>query len=158
VAKVLHVGPRARVAFAACWIAVQGGLVVTAPLRPDHVFAFRMFAEASTMEIHLTREVGGLRVNAPRGEWSARSRSGQLRHFSWRDRVRDGTLAAVDTRVFASYGIDAQLARLQHALDDVVDHVPDDAETTRLGATVVVWKNGGNPTPVTLSSHARPVP
>jgi hypothetical protein len=157
VGPVLHVGPCARVAVAACWIAGQATLVLTAPLRPDHAFAFAMFAEASTMEIHLMREVGGLRVGAPRGEWSARNFSGQLGHFSWRDRVRDTTLAAVDTRVFASYGIDAQIARLQHALDDVADHVPDDAETVRLGADVVVWRNGRDPVPVTLFSHTRSV-
>jgi hypothetical protein len=152
------VGPSVRVALAACWIAGQATLVLTAPLRPDRAFAFSMFPEASTIEIHLTREVGDRRVNAPRGEWSARSRSGQLTHFSWRDRVRDGTLAAIDTRVFASYGVDAQLARLQHALDDVADHVPDDAETARLDADVLVWKNGRDPSPVTLFSHRRPVP
>jgi hypothetical protein len=155
---VLHVDPRTRAAFAACWIAGQVTLVFTAQKRPDHVFGFRMFAEASTMEIHLTREVAGRRLGVARGEWSAHSLSGQLSHFSWRDRVRDATLAAVDTRVFASYGVDAQLARLQHALDDVADHVADDAETSRLGADVVVWKNGRDPVTVTVFSHTRRVP
>jgi hypothetical protein len=155
---VLHVGPHARVIFAACWIAGQAALILTASRRPDHVFGFRMFPEASTMEIHITREVGVHRLPAPRGEWSARDRQGQLNLFSWSSRVRDGTLGAVDTRVFASYGIDTQLARLQRALDDVADHVPDDAETTRLGADVVVWRNGAEPTTVTFVSQVRRVP
>jgi hypothetical protein len=158
VRAVIQVGPPARVAFAACWIAGQATLVLTAPLRPDHLFGFSMFPEASTIEIHLARLVRGSPMPAPRGEWSAQDRSGQLRHFRWVDRVRDGTLGAVDTRVFASYGIDTQLARLQHALDDVADHVPEDAETKQFVAQVVIRKNGREPSAVTVSSHARPVP
>jgi hypothetical protein len=117
-----------------------------------------MFPEASTMEVHITREVGTQTVAAPRGEWSARDRNGQPNPFSWSSRVRDGAIASIDSRVFASYGIDAQLARLQRALDDVADHIPDDVETTRLGADVVVWRNGGEPTRIALLSHLRRVP
>jgi hypothetical protein len=144
-----------RVVFAALWIAAQLTLVVTAGGRPDHIFGFRMFPEASTLEIHLWRETPGGAVRAPRGEWSARDAAGQLRHFAWRDRVRDPILASVDMRVFASYGVDTQLARLGHALDDVADHVPEDGETRRLRAEVVVRRNGGEPTTVTLESHVR---
>jgi hypothetical protein len=72
--------------------------------------------------------------------------------------VRDAILASLDVRVFASYGVDTQLARLQRALDDVADHVPEDGETTRLRADVVVRKNGGAPVARTLVSHARAVP
>jgi hypothetical protein len=149
--------PPARVVFAAGWLAAQAALVLTAGTRPDGVFGFRMFPEASSIEVHLSREVGDGTVPAPAGEWSARDATGQLRHFSWRDRVRDPVLAALDERVFASYGADAQLAHLQRALDDVADHVPEDGETRRLRADVTVWKNGGEPTTVTLSSHSRPV-
>ncbi len=153
---VLDLGPRARVAFAACWILGQGALIVTAGARPDGVFGFRMFPEASTIEVHLSREVqGGRLLPAPGGEWSARDAAGQLRHFSWRDRVRDPLLSAVDQRVFASYGAAAQLARLQRALDDVADHVPEDGETQRLRAEVVVRRNGGEPARVVLVSRPR---
>lgn len=141
--------------FAALWIAAQVALVGTAGGRPDHIFGFRMFPEASTLEIHLWRETAGGSVRAPRGEWSARDEAGQLRHFAWRDRVRDPILASVDVRVFASYGVDTQLARLGHALDDVADHVPEDRQTRRLRAEVVVRRNGGEPTTVTLESHER---
>jgi hypothetical protein len=152
----LDLGRRARVVFAILWIAGQVILVLTAARRPDHVFGFRMFPEASTIEIHLSRDVATREaVRAPRGEWSARDAFGQLRHFSWRDRVRDPVLSSIDARVFASYGVDAQLARLQRALDDVIDHVQQDQETRRLRAEVVVRKNGAEPTTVTLLSHSR---
>ena len=154
---MLDLGPRARVVFAACWIVGQATLVLTAGARADPAFAFRMFPEASTLEIRLSREVGGHVVPAPGGEWSARDADGQLRHFSWHDRVRDPILSAVDARVFASYGVDAQLARLQRALDDVADHVPEDGETVRLRADVVVRRNGRGEVSLPLESHERPV-
>ncbi len=141
--------------FAALWIGGQGALVLTAGGRPDHIFGFRMFPEGSTIEIHLWRDTAGGAMRALRGEWSARDAAGQLRHFSWRDRVRDPILSSIDARVFASYGVDAQLARLEHALDDVADHVPEDMETRQLRAEVVVRRNGGEPTTVSLRSHAR---
>jgi hypothetical protein len=154
---VIRLGPWARVAFGACWIAGQIALLLSAAWRPDHAFGFRMFPEASILEIHLSREVHGAVVRAPGGEWSARDAKGQLRHFSWRDRVRDPVLAAIDLRAFAAYGADAQLSRLGRALDDVADHIPDDGETGRLRADVVVSRNGHEPTTVTLVSHARQV-
>jgi hypothetical protein len=155
---VLDLGPRARVVLAALWIGGQASLVLTAGLRPDHIFGFRMFPEASTLETRLAREVGGRVVPAPQGEWSAHDAAGQLRHFSWHDRVKDPVLASLDARVFASYGVDTNLARLQLALDDVADHIPEDGETVRLRADVVVRKNGGEPTSVTLESHTRRTP
>jgi hypothetical protein len=153
--RIVSLRRHLRVAFAALWIGGQVALVLSAGARPDHIFGFRMFPEASTLEIHLWRDTAGGADHVPRGEWSARDASGQLRHFSWHDRVRDPILSALDMRVFASYGVDAQLARLEHALDDVADHVPEDAETRDLRAEVVVRRNGGAPQTVSIRSHAR---
>jgi hypothetical protein len=152
---LLDLGPRARVAFAACWIAGQAALVLTAASRPDHVFGFRMFPESSTIDFRIERLVGGRWTPAPGGEWSATDAGGQLRHFSWRDRVRDPVIGAPDQERFASYGADTQLARLQRALDDVADHVPEDVQTQRLAAVAVVRRNGHEPATVRLESHPR---
>jgi hypothetical protein len=152
---MLDLRPAARVAFAFFWVFGQAALVLTAGLRADHIFGFRMFPEASTLEIHLSRVTPGITLPAPRGEWAARDDAGQLRHFSWRDRVRDPVLQAIDVSVFASYGADAQLARLQHALDDVADHIDQDDDTLRLRADVVVCKNGRDAYNATLFSHVR---
>ena len=111
-----------------------------------------MFPEASTLEIHLWRETAAGDVRAPGGEWSARDASGQLRHFSWRDRVHDPVLASIDANVFASYGADAQLLHLARALDDVAEHLEQDGETRRLRAEVLVRRNGRAPESVTLES------
>ena len=153
--SVLALGPRARLVFAAGWVALQAGLVLTASCRPDGIFGFRMFPEASTIEFELDRVVGGATVPAPDGGWSARDAAGQLRHFSWRERVTDPVLSSPGTRVFAAYGADAQLARLQRALDDVALHEPEDAETERFVARVVVWHNGRGPRNVVLESARR---
>ena len=144
--------------FAGAWIAGQASLVLTGSSRPDAMFAFRMFPEASTLEIHLGRELRRGEVPALGGAWSARDASGQLRHFEWRDRVRDPVLSSLDARVFASYGAETQLARLQRALDDVADHAPEDAETLRFVAHVSLWRNGRGPESMVLASHARSVP
>jgi hypothetical protein len=145
------------VVFAALWIAGQIALVLSAAWRPDRTFGFRMFPEASMIEIRLLRVLESGTVRAAGGEWSARDSEGQLRHFSWHDRVRDPVIGSLDARVFASYGVEAQLARLQRALDDVAEHLPEDAETRRLRADVAVWRNGREPTSVVLESHARQV-
>lgn len=152
---MIDLGPRARVAFAAVWLASQAALVVTASRRPDRIFGFRMFPEASTLQVRLARVTATGEVAAPGGEWSAHDASGQLRHFSWHDRVRDPVLSSLDARVFASYGAETQLARLGRALDDVADHIPEDAETLRLVAHVTIWRNGRDPASSTLESHAR---
>lgn len=153
--SVLDLGPRARIALATAWLSLQAGLVLTASCRPDGIFGFRMFPEASTLRFDLERVVAGVAVPAPGGGWSARDASGQLRHFSWRDRVTDPVLSAPGARVFAAYGVDAQLARLQRALDDVASHEPEDAETQRFVARVVVIRNGRGPETLVLESANR---
>jgi hypothetical protein len=151
-----HGGPRnGRVAFAALWIAGQAALIGTSGNRPDHIFGFRMFPEASTMEIHLWRDTAAGPQRAPGGEWSARDQGGQLRHFSWHDRVRDPILGSIDARVFASYGVETQLARMGRAVADVTDHLTDDAETQRLIAEVVVRRNGRGPETVAIEGPWR---
>jgi hypothetical protein len=72
--------------------------------------------------------------------------------------VKDPVIGAVDEEVFASYGVDTQLARLQRALDDVADHLPEDAETRGLRAQVTYRRNGRPEETRTLASHERPGP
>jgi hypothetical protein len=144
-----------RVVFAVAWIAVQGGLILTARSRPDGAFGFRMFSESTTIKVSLYREVAGdQRVHVEDGRWSARDASGQVKRFSWHDRVMP-TLAIFDVEWAAAYGEAAQLVRWQGALDDVFAHTAEDVETTRLVLDVVVKKNGREPRTVTLSSAYR---
>lgn len=154
---------RARVAFAVLWFGTQGALIATAGRRPDRAFGFQMFNESSTLEVRLAREVwagdvpgkGALTVvEAEDGAWTARDAMGKKRRYRWRDRVPQPSLSTFGTPIHASYGAEAQLARLQLALEDVARHV-DDAETHRFALDVVVRKNGREPVKVRLWSAPR---
>ena len=147
-------GFAAKVAFATVYVAGQGALVLTAGQRPDRAFGFRMFPEASTLEVSLWREAGAGRIPVRDGIWYAKDSAGRSRRFDGHDRVREPALGTFDRVLFASYGVDAQLARLHAALDDVATHVPDDAETRSLGLDVAVRKNGRDPEAVHFI-HAR---
>ena len=143
------------------WVATQIALVITADRRPDAAFGFRMFSESSTLKIALYREVEGeggqlARVHVDDGVWSARDEGGSSHRHAWNERVRRGELATFDTEINANYAVDAQLARLQAALDDVAMHVPDDADTRRFLLDVTVRKNGREPYVVHLASVERP--
>jgi hypothetical protein len=156
---LFDLGARARVVFAAGWIAVQAALVLTAGMRSEAAFGFRMFPEASTISVHLLRRVrsagGDVTLDIENGTWVARAPDGTRRTTRWRDRVKVGALATFDRDIFASYGVEAQLARIQAALDDVAMHSPDDAETKQLVARVTVKKNRHAPTVVELESVPR---
>jgi hypothetical protein len=148
-----------RVVFAFVWVATQITLVITADRRADAAFGFRMFSESSTLKIALYREVapGGdgkpTRIHVDDGVWTARDASGISHRHAWSERVRRQELATFDTEINAKYAVDAQLARLQAALDDVAAHIPDDVETKRFLLDVTVRKNGREPYVVHLASR-----
>jgi len=141
-----ELGPRARIVVAIAWVAGQVALIGTGPRRADGAFAFRMFPEASTIQIDLYREVvapsgqGTTRVRVEDGRWLARDEDGVLHRFRWDDRVKDGNLFPWGSPVHASYGARAQVERLARALDDVASHIPEDDETMRLVAEVAVQR------------------
>lgn len=126
---------------------------------PDHVVGFQMFNESSRITIRLFREVEkkGQRVLVPlpRGTWRARDASGKLRRYAWGERVRASPLYVLGQSVHAPYGLDAQLFRLQAALQDVVSHIPEDASTRALVAEVETIKNG-RPGPLVTLRADRP--
>jgi len=142
------------------WVTTQIALVITADRRPDAAFGFRMFSESSTLKIALHREVTQddgqvARIHVDDGVWSARDGAGTLHRHAWNERVRRQELATFDTEINAKYAVDAQLARLQAALDDLATQVPDDAETRRFLLDVTVRKNGREPYVVHLASAER---
>jgi hypothetical protein len=136
----------ARAAFVTLFFGLELAGIAWAQRTPDHVLGFQMFNESSQMTIHLFREVEDKRkrllLPVPGGRWQAPDASGTLRDYAWQGRVRYKPLTYVETSVDAKYGLSAQLARLQAALDDVVRHIPDDASTLALVAQVDTVKNG----------------
>jgi hypothetical protein len=114
---------------------------------PDHVLGFQMFNESSRLTIHLFRELTGKRgrvtlVPLPDGRWQAPDPDGKLREYAWQDRVHYFPLSALETSQHARYGLDAQLFHLQAALEDVVQHIPQDSRTRALVAEVETMRNG----------------
>jgi len=110
-----------------------------------------MFNESSRITIHLFREVERRKrrvlLPLPDGHWRAPDAQGTLRDFAWSDRVRASPLYVLGQSVHAPYGLDAQLFRLQAALEDVVRHTPEDTRTLALVAEVETARNG-RPGPV----------
>ena len=153
----LDLPPRARVVFAAAFLALQLVLIATAGARPDRVFGFQMFNASADIRIALLRRVrtpsGGERlVPIRRGAWTARDAQGALREFRWSDYVQDSMLQGSDVRVHARYGADAQLHHLQHALQYVARTVDSDHETRAFVARVMVWDNGRPRAPIELEA------
>src|SRR5262245_40906588 len=143
---------KAKVGFAAAWIAGQAALVLTAGQRPDGAFGFRMFSESSTVSVRLFRHVdapsghGTVAVEVPSGDWTARDANGAPQRLSWRAGVKEPQLSTFGQTLAAAYGSRAQLQRLDAALRDVAQPIPADAETRALELEVTIRKNGRAPT------------
>jgi hypothetical protein len=154
--SLLELGPRARVIFAALYVAAMLCVVVSAQFRPDRVFGFQMFNESSTMNIHLFRRVRSSRRLLPiaNGEFND-AVHGAPRLFRWTERVHDPTLGKLDVPTHAKYGLEGQLFRLQLALDDFVGWMPDGVDTVGLVAVVETLKNGRAPSTLRLTSVRR---
>ncbi len=140
---MLTLGPKARLSIAAGYAVLQLGLIAYGLYAPDHVFGFQMFNESSRTAIHLFRQLdGGALVPVAGGAWEARDAAGRPHFLSWRERIHYGPLTRLDVSVHASYGLSAQLFRLQKALEDVAAHIPEDAQTRALVAVVDARHNG----------------
>ena len=157
--SLLNLSPRLRPVFFCAYLVTQFALLFHAQKSPDLVFGFQMFNASSDFKISLFRKVRqrGRSSVVPihDGSWETRDRSGTRRTYRWQDRVRYGRLATLNQFVHAAYGLDAQLFRLQAALDDFVLHLPDDDETQALIAEVDTLKNGREAGHVRLQA-ARP--
>ncbi len=115
-----------------------------------------MFSESSTVSCVLRRELaGGALVAAPGGDWNARDAGGTLRRFSWRERVRRPELSTFGVELPAPDGVEARVAGLQAALDDVFKNTRGDAETRRLVLDVRTRRNGHAPESLRLHSRSR---
>jgi hypothetical protein len=157
--SLLDLPPRLRGAFVCAYLLLQLTLLVRAQRSPDFVFGFQMFNASSDMKISLFREVrrkGHTRlVPVLDGTWQVEDRDGKQHEYHWQDRVHDGVLSSLDRYVHASYGLEAQLYRLQFALRDVASHLPGDDETEALLAVVDTLKNGREHDRVRLRENRR---
>ncbi|RYZ04568.1 MAG: hypothetical protein EOO73_23315 [Myxococcales bacterium] len=146
-----------RASFAVVFFGLELAGIAWGQRAPDHALGFQMFNESSRLSIHLLREVKKkgkvVRVALPNGTWRAPDASGKLRTYAWADRVKASPLYVLGESRHAAYGLDAQLFRLQAALDDFVRHIPEDTTTRALIAEVETIKNGRPGPTVTLRAE-----
>jgi hypothetical protein len=144
--ELFDLKPKSRAAFVIAFLGLELMAIAWGLRAPDHVLGFQMFNESSRLNVQLFREVQRKRrrvlVPVLDGKWQARDAAGALRDFSWQDRVKYEPLSRLGVWVHASYGLSAQLFRLQAALDDVASHIPDDTQTRALVAVVEATHNG----------------
>jgi hypothetical protein len=153
----LKLSDKLRPLFFFGYLGIQAALLIRAQSSPDFVFGFQMFNASSELRIALFRKLRPGRKHPSRlvpvtdGAWQVKGEDGTLHTYRWSDRVHDGVLGTTDRFVHASYGLEAQLFRLQLALDDVAQHLPGDHETETLVALVDMRKNGRDQPPRTLT-------
>ena len=142
------VGSRVRYAIAGVVVAAQLVLVVTAYDAPHPVFGFQMFPEASEWQADIVRVTRSGEHIDVRDPWPG--------GYRWSELVQGRGLTHPFTRHHADAGLDSTIDFLDHALDWVAEHTPNDSETDRLEATVTVWFNDDPPRTLTLTSERRP--
>lgn len=129
---------------------VQVGLMIHGG-GPKHVFAFRMFPEASTWEaevVRVTHEGRRIPVDQP---WADGA-------YQWAAMVTDGSLERPAGQRHADNGLDSVLDDLQRALDWIAANTPLDSETRYYEAVVTAYRNTRGPEVTVLRSPDRPQP
>ena len=140
---MLDLGARGRALFCVLFFGSEAVLVATAGLRSDRSYGFRMFPEASTIVVHVSRRLdGGLLVPIEGSRWQARDCSGGVHSFRWGDMVRYPAPGRLDVPVGAPYGVESEEHRARDALAWVATHTPEDCETRALVARIEPRKNG----------------
>lgn len=140
---MLDLGVRGRTLACVLFFGSELVLVATAGLRSDRSYGFRMFPEASSITVHLSRRLdGGELVPLPAGRWQAHDCSGKVHAFSWGSMVRYPAPWRLDAPVAAPYGVESEVHRTKDALAWVAAHTPEDCETRALVARVLPTKNG----------------
>jgi hypothetical protein len=115
---------------------------------PHKRFAFQPFGESTTWKARIVRVLAdGRRLPIERG-WHG---------YSWPDLVRHRGLAWHKQFRHADSGAASILDFLQHALDWVADHTPDDWDTAYYEAHVTYVRNQRPPITVTLRSKTRAI-
>jgi hypothetical protein len=155
--NLLDLGPRGRTIACAVFFGGEAILVATAGMRSDRSYGFRMFPEASSITVHVSRRLAdGSLVPIERGRWHALDCSGEGHDIVWSKMVRSPAPWRLDAPVAAPYGVDSEIHRTGDALRWVVDHTPQDCETRALVAKVDTRRNGRPPEEVDLEADRAP--
>ncbi len=153
---MFDLSPRSRTLACALFFGGELLLVATAGMRSDRSYGFRMFPEASSITVHVSRRLAdGTLVPIEKGRWQARDCSGEPHAFVWGKMVRFPAPARLDAPVGAPYGVESELHRTQDALRWVVDHAGG-CETRGLVARVDSRRNGRPADEIDLEANRAP--
>lgn len=128
---------------------LHGTLLIRGGSDPHKLFGFRPFNESDTWQAEIVRVFpNGERHAIDDGTWV----------YEWNELVGTPKLQSPQRMRHASAGADATLDFLQRALDWIVLHTPDDAETDHLEARVTVYRNTRGPEAHVLRSATKAPP
>jgi hypothetical protein len=145
----LDLGKRGRAIFCAVFFGSEVVLVATAGMRTDRSYGFRMFPEASTITLHVSRRLAdGTVVPVTGGVWTPRGCAGGAHPYVWGRMVRFPAPARLDVPAGAPYGVDNEVQRARDALAWVAAHAPEDCETRAFVAHVEAVRNGRTEAPI----------
>jgi hypothetical protein len=155
--NLFDLGPRGRVIACAVFFGSEALLVATAGARSDRSYGFRMFPEASSITVHVSRRLAdGTLVPIEKGRWHALDCSGAGHDFIWGKMVRSPAPWRLDASVPAPYGVESEVHRTRDALRWVLDNTPQDCETRALVAKVDARRNGRAPEEIDLEAARVP--
>ena len=128
-------------------LAVHAVLLVFGAFDDHKRFGFRPFNESDTWSAEIVRVTAtGERLAIDDGTWE----------YHWND-LMDGTVLRNPWRTrHADGGARSTVDLIDRALDWVIDNTPNDPQTVRLEATVVVVHNAGAPEVIELVGADRP--
>jgi hypothetical protein len=140
---LLDLDPRGRVIACALFFGSEALLILTAPMRSDRSYGFRMFPESSTLTVHLSRRLqDGTLVPVENGRWQARDCKGTGYSITWGKMVHSPAPSKLDVAVGAPYGVESEIHRTRDAMQWVLDHTKEDCETQAFVAQIKVRRNG----------------
>ena len=145
----LDLTTRGRAIFCALFFGSEVLLVATAGLRTDRSYGFRMFPEASTITVHVSRRLAdGSVVPITGGTWTPQSCGRPPPKFVWGKMVRFPAPGRLDAPVGAPYGVENEVQRARDGLAWVAAHTPEDCETRAFVAHVEAVRNGRPAEPI----------
>jgi hypothetical protein len=127
-------------------LVIQVGLAINGYREPHKYFAFQPFNESSTWRADIVRVTWDGQQVPIEEDWSG---------YDWDTLVDMSALQHPDRLRHAYMGVDATLDFLEHALDWVSEHTPEDSETRYLVATVTYYENTRGPHTIVLRSDER---
>ena len=148
---MLDLNPRWRAIACVLFFGAEAVLIATAGMRSDRSYGFRMFPEASSLTVHLSRKLAdGTLERVEDGRWHTHDCSGTPYVVLWGKMVHPPAPSKLDVSVAAPYGVESEVHRTRDAMQWVLDHTKEDCETRGFVAKIKARRNGGAPYDVDL--------